>query len=245
MQKALSPSINNELSTGVQSTERIHRNDLPAPAGYREMTRHSLQHLFCAAMELELSTLEPKRTWRIESHPDNVFVIPTIWVFTYKFDDNGYLKRVKARICVQGNKQIMTHDDTTAAALASKCFRLMMALTAAFNLEIKQYDAPNAFVNSELDELVYVAPPPGRMRKEYTDSRCTLRLNRALYGLRCSPRLWQRDFSSTMRKLGLEPVNEEPCLFIGHGVIVLVYVEDIFIFYLPNLRTKRIVLPNL
>ena len=36
-----------------------------------------------------------------------------------------------------------------------------MALTAAFGLEIKQYDALNAFVNSLIDEVVYMVPPPG------------------------------------------------------------------------------------
>lgn len=34
-----------------------------------------------------------------------------------------------------------------------------------------------------------------------------------------------------MWKLGLEPINEEPCLFIGCGIIVLVYVDDILIIY--------------
>ena len=36
-----------------------------------------------------------------------------------------------------------------------------MALVAAFGLDISQYDALNAFVNSLIDEIVYVAPPPG------------------------------------------------------------------------------------
>lgn len=30
-----------------------------------------------------------------------------------------------------------------------------MAITAAFNLEIKQYDAVNAFINSNLNEKIY------------------------------------------------------------------------------------------
>ena len=41
-----------------------------------------------------------------------------------------------------------------------------------------------------------------------------------------------------MRNLGLEPIAEEPCLFVGHGVIILVYVDDILLFYLPHNHRK-------
>ena len=113
-----------------------------------------------------------------------------------------------------------------------------MALTAAFGLEIKQYDALNAFVNSLINEVVYVAPPPDWMRGVYMDPSCTLQLCQALYGLRCSPCLWQLELTATLWKLGLEPIAEEPCLFIGHGVIILIYVDDILLFYLPHNHRK-------
>ena len=66
----------------------------------------------------------------------------------YKFDDEGFLKKVKARLCVQGNKQVLTHAETRAATLAARYFRTLMALAAAFGLDMKQFDAINAFVNS-------------------------------------------------------------------------------------------------
>jgi hypothetical protein len=49
----------------------------------------------------------------------------------------------------------MTHDDTAAATLAARTFRTLMAIAAVFDLDIRQIDAVNAFVNSELDEEVY------------------------------------------------------------------------------------------
>ena len=101
-----------------------------------------------------------------------------------------------------------------------------MAITAAFGLDMKQFDALNAFVNSLLDEVVYVELPPGRTKPGFV-----LRLLRALYGLRRSPRLWQLELTNTLCKLGLKPVNEEPCLFTGHGIILLVYVDDLLLVY--------------
>jgi len=82
-----------------------------------------------------------------------------------------------------------------------------MALTATFGLDMKQFDTINAFVNSLLDEVVYVEMPPGRSQPGYA-----LRLLRALYGLRRSPRLWQNELTQTLRQIGLEPVNERTML---------------------------------
>ena len=212
---------------------QMHRNDLPQePANYRELVKHPCSKWFLDAMELELRTLESKGTWSVVQRPQDLFVIPTIWVYKYKFEDKGFLKQAKARLCVQGNKQILTHAETRAATLASRCFRTLMALTAAFGLDMKQFDALNAFVNSLLDELVYIEAPPGRLRPIGSES--VLRLHRALYGLRRSPRLWQLELTNTLRQLGLEPINEEPCLFTGHGVIILVYVDDILLVYHPD-----------
>ena len=56
-----------------------------------------------------------------------------------------------------------------------------MMLAAAFGLDMKQFDAINAFVNSLLDEVVYVEPPPGQPNPGHA-----LHLIHALYGLRQS-----------------------------------------------------------
>ena len=64
-----------------------------------------------------------------------VKIIPLTWVFTYKLDSDGYLLRYKARICIRGDLQPVTEQDTYAATLAIKIFRFLMALTAAFDLD--------------------------------------------------------------------------------------------------------------
>lgn len=182
-------------------------------------------------MEKELADLEAKGTWVEVDTPDNTYVIPTIWVFSYKFDNGGFLKRAKARLCILGNKQILTIAETRAATLAARSFRTLMAIVAAFGLEMRQFDAINAFVNSELDEVVYVTQPPGHQQKGKA-----LRLVRALYGLRRSPRLWLLTLTDALRQLGLSSTNEDPCLFVGRGIIALVYVDDIILAYHPDHR---------
>lgn len=42
------------------------------------------------------------------------------------------------------------------------------------------------------------------------------------------------ELTQILRQIGLEPVNEEPCLFTGNGVILLVYVDDLLFVYHPD-----------
>jgi hypothetical protein len=59
-----------------------------------------------------------------------------------------------------------------------------MALAAAFNLELRQYNAINAFINALLDHEIYVQCSEG-----YTDRDYVLLPLRALYSLKEAPRL--------------------------------------------------------
>jgi hypothetical protein len=98
-----------------------------------------------------------------------------------------------------------------------------MAITAAYDLETYQLDAVNAFVNSQLDEIVFCKFPEG-----FDQPNNCLLLLRALYGLRRSPLLWLQELSTTLKELGLQEVAGEPCLFMNDdGVLIFFYVDDI------------------
>jgi hypothetical protein len=81
-------------------------------------------------------------------------------------------------MCVRGDLQY-TEQDTYAATLAVRTFRALMGIATAFDLEIRQYDAVNAFINSLLNEEIYCRAPEGFER----EGHCWLLL-RALHGLK-------------------------------------------------------------
>jgi hypothetical protein len=99
-----------------------------------------------------------------------------------------------------------------------------MAVTAKFDLETIQMDAVNAFVHCDLDEVVYMRLPPG-FNQGKRDK--VLRLRKALYGLRRSPLLWQKNLTSSLRELGFKEVPQEPCVMLKGGIVVFFYVDDI------------------
>lgn len=109
-----------------------------------------------------------------------------------------YLLKLEASLIVRGDLQKSQFKDTYAATLVARVFRALMAIAAYFDLEIHQFDAINAFTNSEIDELVYVKYPDGFQILGYC-----LKFRKPLYGLPRSLPLWFNHLSSRFRNLGL------------------------------------------
>lgn len=207
----------------------IHLSQLPdPPSNWRAMLRHPHAEGFTRAAEVEYAALELRKTWEIVDRDDQVTnPVPLKWVFTYKFNENGFLSKYKARIVVRGDLQETSTQDVYAATLAFKVFRSLMALVAAFNLQTHQLDAVNAFLNAKNDEPVYCFLPDG-----YKQPGKVMKVLRALYGQRKSPLLWLRTLTMKCLELGLYQAPGEPCLFTNqNGIILFFYVDDIVIAF--------------
>jgi hypothetical protein len=217
--------FHHSFATGLEKTEaRWHRDALPTePKGYKTAMKHLFATGWRAAAEKEIATLERKHTYKFV--PQELVltkqILPLTWVFKYKFDTEGFLVKLKARICVRGDLQT-TEKDTYAATLTARIFRALISLATAFDMELRQYDAVNAFTNADLDEEVFCHPPEGFENPGYV-----ILLQKALYGLKRSPTLWHKDLSLSLEKMGLHPVGGVNCLFISKSVIVFFYVDDI------------------
>lgn len=61
-----------------------------------------------------------------------------------------------------------------------------------------------------------------------------LKLKKALYGLRKSPLLWQKELTATLTKLGFKALPHEPCMMIRKGCLIFFYVDDIVVAYRKN-----------
>lgn len=134
--------------------------------------------------------------------PDDVHwrdILPLTWVWKYKTNEDGYLTKHKARLCVRGDlEKLPSTEETFAATLAARVFRALMAIATYFDLELQQLDAISAFTNSTLRRKIYVRLPDGFHQQQ----KCLLLL-RALYGLKESGHLWFKEFTGTLGDLGL------------------------------------------
>jgi hypothetical protein len=92
-------------------------------------------------------------------------------------------------------------------------------------------DVSNAFLHGFLTEDVYMQQPPGFEDARFPSHVC--KLQRAIYGLKQSPRAWYARLSARLFQLGFLPSKADTSLFIynqrGVQIFMLVYVDDIVI----------------
>jgi hypothetical protein len=191
---------------GPQKRKSRHRRDLPPPPKtHRDLRTHLLGTEFRAAEKAHLKSHQESQTWReVAKTAGQQGILDCMWVYVYKFDKHGRLVKCKARLVIRGDQQSKTAQNTYASTLAGRSFQSVMAIAARFDLELIQYDVVNAFVNAELKEEVYMRLPPG-----YRRLGVVLRLQRALYGLRQAPLLWQKHFTDTLTRIGFTQVPHE------------------------------------
>ena len=212
-------------------TAGTHRRELPSkPLNYRQLAGHRFEKEFRQSMDEQLRQhREQFRSWDVVSSKKATGhqVLRCQWVFKYKTDKHNRLQKCKSQLVVCRNQQQQHDLPTRATTLAATSLRVLLALTAKFDLETLQLDAVNAFVHAELlDETVFMRMPPG-----YSEQGKVLKLNKALYGLRQSPLLWQQKLTNEMKKAGYTEIPQEPCIVQKNGIICFFYVDDIVFAY--------------
>jgi hypothetical protein len=209
---------------------RIHRRDMPIlPKRHKDLKNHPLGDLFREAEKTHLESHKEMRSWREVQREEAAGkeLLDCMWVYVYKFDKHGWFTKCKARLVVRGDQQAKsTHEDTYASTLAGRSFRTLMAIAARFDLELLQYDVVNAFVNAELKQDVYMRMPGG-----YRKPGLILKLQKALYGLRQSPLLWQKELTTTLTNIGFKSIPHEPCCLSKGGILIFFYVDDLIVAY--------------
>ena len=164
--------------------------------------------------------------WEVVDREEGMNVIDSIWAFKLKRFPDGLIKKFKARFCARGDQQLEGIDffETYAPVVQWTTVRMMLILEILLNLKSKQGDVTAAFLHAELgeDEKVYVEMPLG-FRKQGK----VLKLNKTLYGLRQSPRMFWKYLTKAMEACGMRVSDFDPCMFIGERVIAVAFVDDI------------------
>ena len=149
------------------------------------------------------------------------------WVYSRKVNELGHVVRAKARLVARGFAQREGIDffETFSPCPSVVSIRLLAAIACEFGWSLCHFDAEQAFVQSKLDELVFIRLPPGCGEI----SGKVVKLERSLYGLRQSSRTWHNHLMRGLKGLGFESCAADACVMrlIEHNVVV-VHVDDIF-----------------
>ena len=112
-------------------------------------------------------------------------------------------------------------------------FRFLISLVIREKLDLWLMDVVTAYLYGPLDNEIYMKVPEGIQLKNKLSTReqhC-IKLNKSLYGLKQSGRMWYNRLSEYLVKEGYKNDLISPCIFIkkfGQGfVIIAVYVDDL------------------
>jgi len=123
----------------------------------------------------------------------------------------------------------MDYKETFAPVTKITTICTLIVIASIRQWYISQLDVKNTFLNGDLQEEVYMAPPPGISH----NSGYVCKLKKALYGLKQAPRAWFEKFSIVISSLGFVSNSHDSTLFIkctDTGRIILsLYVDDMII----------------
>ena len=178
------------------------------------------------AMQLELEAHADNGTWSTPQNnlPSGDHAIGFRWVFTKKKDANGNIERFKARLVAKGYTQKFGIDytETFSPVIKFKSVRTLMAIAASKRLHVFQDDVKTAFLNSPLEQGMWMHNPSG---SGY------VYLQKALYGLKQAPLEWNQTFHKFLTEDGWTQSKADCCIytktFDGELYYIGFYVDDI------------------
>jgi transposase InsO family protein len=219
----------NAITTGVGLLEE------QTPQTYQQAIEDKHSTEWKAAMDKELAGCLGQEVWDLVPRselPKGANILPCKWVYKIKVDELGNVAQYKARLCPKGFRQKEGKDyfDVFAATGMYKTMRVALSLAAKWDHELDQLDIPQAFINADVEEDIYMELPEGPYRDANPGMVCKLR--KSLYGLKQSPRNWYLLLTRFIaEELGYKACVSDPCLFYrrsrtGRLMLLYVFVDD-------------------
>ncbi|EOX95197.1 F5K24.2-like protein [Theobroma cacao] len=132
----------------------------------------------------------------------------------YQMNADGSVERYKARLVAKGYNQRMGFDyqETFSPIAKQTTVRIFMALVASHGWHLSLVDIINAFLNGNLEEIVYVQLLQGfSVKVEYNKlkkQQLVCKLHKSLYGLKQASRQWNSKFITTLLNTSVQALND-------------------------------------
>ncbi|MBW0539433.1 hypothetical protein O181_079148 [Austropuccinia psidii MF-1] len=179
--------------------------DGESPRTYYEAMDNPDSKAWQEAMQTEPESIDNMAVWEECDVLPGQHILGTRWVFTLKRNSSGDVVRYKARIVVQGHRQIKASN---------------------LHWEVQTFDVATAYLHSKLDESIYVRLPPGHPLRPGR----ALKLNKALYGLKQAGRCWWQHLQNVLSEIGFRSNQEDQSTYIYKNgedhALLWIHVDD-------------------
>nr|GEW23800.1 retrotransposon protein, putative, Ty1-copia subclass [Tanacetum cinerariifolium] len=126
-------------------------------------------------------------------------------------------------------RAVIDYNEVFSLVVRHTSIRVILALTAYKDYELKQLDVKTAFLHRNLEEVIYMKQPSG-----YEQGNKVCLLKKSHYGLKQSPRQWYKRFDDYMLNNGFKRSSYDSCVYCrsyapGEYIYLLLYVDDMLI----------------
>ncbi|KAG7556749.1 Reverse transcriptase RNA-dependent DNA polymerase [Arabidopsis suecica] len=185
----------------------LEMNEDHEPTSILECTQRSDWLKWKEAINVELSSLKKRDVFGPTLRtPSEIKPVGHKWVFVRKRNENNEIVRHKARLVPQGFSQRpgIDYEETYSTVVDATTFRFLISLAIRENLDLRLMDVVTAYLYGPLDNEIYMRLPEGielkdKDKKGSRDQYC-IRLNKSLYGLKQSGRMWYNRLIEYLKK---------------------------------------------
>lgn len=228
----------------VMSTVSFDNVIVDEPQTFKEAISCTFKDKWIDAMKCEYKSLIEKNVWTLVERPKNSNVVKNKWVYKLKRDPSGNIEKFKARLVARGFSQVQGIDfnETFAPVVRYSTLRLLFAIANERDMDINHLDVTTAFLNSNLDECIYMEQPCG-FENESKNKVCLL--NKSIYGLKQASRTWNQTIHKILTSIGYVRSKCEPCIYIKRNeevlIIIAIYVDDFFVFSNSKMEKQKLI----
>ncbi|GJZ73468.1 retrovirus-related pol polyprotein from transposon TNT 1-94 [Tanacetum coccineum] len=153
------------VSTHKEGAEPLPNANPPSNSTQGVPIRRSARR-WIAAINKELLALEQNHTWELSTLPNGHKPISLKWVFKIKYNPDGSVEKLKARLVVKGynQKEGLDYKHTFSHVAKLAIVRVLISLAIAKGWPLHQLDVNNAFLYGYIDEELYTLPPEGYIK---------------------------------------------------------------------------------
>ncbi len=203
------------------------------------------------AMKNENKSLLINETWKLINLFKDRRVLRDKWVYKIKRGEHDEILRYKARWVIRDFEQIerLNYTKTFVSMIKSMSYKTMYVIVVVNDWKIEQMNVKIAFLYDKIHEKIYVA--------QFTNFEQSVnqicKLNKALYDLKQSSRIWFETLAKFLFSLDYVSLNVEFNVFMKDDIMIAIYVNDLIltefdlavIFRLKNALNERFEMSDL
>nr|ADE10067.1 rve [Tremella fuciformis] len=201
-----------------------------APQSFADARQSPHWDQWQSAINDELSKMEKYKVWEVvDRHKATGRTLKARWVFTRKIDGTtGEPAGFKARWVAKGYSQRfgIDYNELYAGVAHKDSIRFFFAIVNYLGYHCDAVDIVAAFLNGDLDETIYLEPPEG----SGIPANKVIHLLKSLYGLKQSPRCFNKKLDQWLRSQGFTPATADNCIYHrirdGITIIIALHVDD-------------------